>query len=350
MDSRGWDALAISAVFAAVAVIYAASLPVGYAFDPTKFVQFGFRYSETFAFFSSPHFDKSPPLRYAPYAILFAVFNPGTEASAFRIAATYAALVTFVGGALGSYALGSVLRGRRVAWMAVAAFVLTAFVWPGARFYPQGKWQYATTLPLLLGALAAAEASVNDDGLRLSVLAGVLLGLLGLQQLTYAGLGSLAIAVGYAWHREWKALVATGVAGAIVGSPLLFSQAEARSRAAGGIIGKFLPQQGPFFYPIPDLLGIALSVGVLAMLGVVALYVVVRMIDGRPSSQSGVAEAFIFFATIAWAASKLTLAQDYLAVTVRHPWVLVLVIGVAAHGLRNVWLAVQISESDSPPV
>lgn len=338
--TRRNDLLTITLVLTVLGLFIATNRPIDYAFDPRMFVEHGQRYAETWRFFSSGIYDQSPPLRYVPYAILFALFDP-SYSGAFRIATYYAAIVTFVGGGISSYVLGTTIKNRRMGWFAVGVFVTTALLWPGSRF-TSGKWQYTTVFPLVLLSLATAERAVQIDDRRYAYYTGILLGVAGLQQLTYAGLASIAIGLGLAARQKWRVLTTTGFVGATLGSLLLLGQPEAKSRATAGVIDKLLPDSGGILHSLPDFVNIVLAPGIVLLVGLVLSYSAVRLIDDRITSESFALEMFYILLAVGWAISKLTRIGDYLAVTVRFPLVFVVLFGLGIHLFtdldRDAWM------------
>lgn len=328
--NRRADYALTAVVGVVVAVLIGHQLPVNYAFDPRMFVEHSLRYTDTWAFFSSSQYDQSPPLRYVPYTILLAATG-ATGDLAFRVAVLYASLVTFAGGALAAYYTGRTLEGRRAAWLLVAVFFATSLVWPTNRFMTAGTWQYTTTLPLVLVSLVLCHRAIHTASHRLAIGVGVVLGLLGLQQLTFAGLASLAVAGTYLRHRELKGLAATGATGALFTIPLAIAQPEQQDRATSAPVSKFLPESGGLFHSLPEFLAL-FQPGVILILACIGAFLVTRLARGRGVSDTGVLELFLALCIAAWAVTKFTRAQDYLIVVVLHPLVMLTVFATVVHG------------------
>jgi len=296
------------------------TIPIDYGFDAMIHTEMALKYSDSWNFFSADFYDQSPPLRYVPYTLLITIIQPDTYNVAFRLCTLYASMMTFVGGSIAAYELGRVNiseDNQVLAIIAISLFILVSFVWPGNRFFA-GKWQYTTTFPLLIISLIIGSKSVtSEEDMRRwwAVGTGVVLGLLGLQQLTNAAIASMAIGLGYVFYRRWFVLLTTGLIGAGFGSLLFVGQSEAQSRALNSIFINFLPESGRLTLDISKFTtpGVILVTFGLIITGWLMLI--------RPNHKpiTVIIDCTVVILSVMWASSAYTTASDYLAATTIFP-------------------------------
>jgi hypothetical protein len=250
------------------------------------------------------------------------VFQPGSYASAFRIATAYAAATTFIGGGIVSYELGRAWPDEASHYLGVLAclgFFATAVVWPENRFM-SGKWQYTTTFPLLVLSLLVAARTLRaqqSEEIRWVIATGAILGVLGLQQLTSAGIASLAIAITSVFYCRYRLIALVGGIGAVFASVLFIGQSEAQQRAINSIMNKFMPESGPLTLDI----GALVSPGVLLIIFLLGTALVTSYLVDDRRYVTTVTSASVAVTGVVWGITKATTAQDYLTVSVLHPMV-----------------------------
>jgi hypothetical protein len=296
------------------------TVSVDFGFDAMIHVEQALRYEKNWAFFSAEHYDQSPPLRYVPYTILLEVLDPGDYEAAFRLATLYAAIMTFAGGGIAAYELGRrwvVDPSNACGIFTCVMFFATALIWPGNRFYA-GKWQYTTTFPLIIVAILTAVFALRSrdrSSNKCAFITGVVLGVLGLQQLTNAGVVSIAIGITFLLHRRFRQLVVTGVTGAAFASLLFVGQSEAENRALNAVWIKFVPESRPLAADLSPLL----TPGVLTILFSIVVLVFVTLLLPERTRVTDMMDAVMGVMMVMWGVSRFTTAQEYLTVTVLHP-------------------------------
>lgn len=324
--------LSVVLVAGGYAMLLVMTVSMNYGFDAMVHVKQSLMYSQDWAFFTADHYDQSPPLRYVPYTFLINVFQPESYESTFRLATLYASMATFVGGGIASYELGRTWDKKHAHWLGVIAcltFFVTALVWPTNRFLA-GKWQYTTTFPLMIISLLTAGQTIRVDRprqLRWSVATGVILGILGLQQLIYAGIASLAVGITLLVYRYYRAFSLVGVTGAAFASLLLVGQNEASQRVALSFTKRFMPESGPLTLNLDPLL----FPGVLAIIIILTIVSVLWWITNDRGYVTTIVYAVVYVSAIIWTVTKMTTAQEYLTVSVLHPMVFFAGVVILSH-------------------
>lgn len=190
-----------------------------------------------------------PPLRYATLSIVYFITDPTTE-EAWRIANLHAATISHIVTPLTIWALIRIVSTRRAALAGLGAIValrVVEFNFASPEYF-FGGWQYDLVRPYIFTALIFVHLAIDgaaDKRTRYTVIAGVLLGLVGLQQLLFAGLTIIAVVVAYVWHRHYHALTLTIATGLVFTPALLFIPPRGDSRMASLFVEKTLHDIGP---------------------------------------------------------------------------------------------------------
>jgi len=321
MSRRGWVWLLIIVSMSGLAASIASTVSVDYGFDAMVYTELSVKYADSWAFFNHEFYDQSPPLRYVPYAILIELADPKSYESTFRLTTLLAAIITYVCGALTSYELGRAWHEDTADLFGVVCigiFLGTAFVWPGNRFFG-GKWQYTTMFPLLIVSLLVARRALQENRAASqrywAVVTGLVIGLLGLQQITTAAVASLAIGGAYFLYRQWGLLLLTGATGASLGSLLFLDQSEAQSQATGTFNSRFFPESGTITIATSKFatIGVVLILLLLIITAVLAYW--------KPTDRpiTTLTDMLVVVLAIGWAVTGLTTAVDYFSSVMRYP-------------------------------
>jgi hypothetical protein len=150
-----------------------------------------------------------PPLRYIPLATIY-YLTGATGVLAEKIANTYFAIMSFVAIPITMYTLFRSIGNKLTAFLTVLGFLVWRLAGLGVIAYYDGVWQYSQVIPLILLAIWSAH-KMQSSFLRYSVLTGILIGIIGLNQYVYAMHTICIVVISTILNKKYRELTVSGL-------------------------------------------------------------------------------------------------------------------------------------------